>query len=236
MIAVARTAEPTVLRKHSARWLTELKSVMADPNATRARHSKALRRYQHREIKESLVKMFHGKCAYCESLITVVTYGAIEHFYPKAHYVDKTFEWKNLLLSCDKCNDAEHKGDRFLLSDNGHPMLLDPTDEGTDIARHLDFVWDHEARMASVYGRDERGRLVEEVFDLNGVRGRKELIRHRSDCVKKLLVLCTYARENDQEALALLGEACQPNAEYSAFAVSLYSSFLNGEKLSPSLL
>jgi len=207
---------------------------MADRNAniTRARYKKAVSRYQHREIKESLVRMFHGKCAYCESLITVVTYGAIEHFYPKAHYVDKTFEWSNLLLSCDKCNDVEHKGNRFPLDDDGQPMLIDPTHEKTNIPQHLEFVWDHDARLASVYGRDERGRLVEEVFDLNGIRGRKELIRHRSECVKKLVILCAYARENDQKALALLREACQPNAEYSAFAISLCSDFLQGEKTS----
>jgi hypothetical protein len=173
--------------------------------------------------------MFYGKCAYCESQITVVTYGAIEHFYPKARYPDKTFEWSNLLLSCDVCNDAGHKGDDFPLDANGQPVLINPTDGATDISRHLDFVWDSEAGLATVYGRDERGKLVEETFDLNGLRGRKELIRRRSAYVKKLVVLCVFARAGNPEALSLIREACRPEAEYSVFALRLCCELLGDE-------
>jgi hypothetical protein len=166
--------------------------------------------------------MFNGKCAYCESKITVVTYGAIKHFYPKSQYPDLTFTWENLLLSCDKCNDANHKGTNFPLDDiTGNPLLIDPTDGVTDPNTHLEFVWDEMAKLASVYGRDRRGQIVEDIFDLNGLRGRKELINHRSQYIKKLLALLRLAKQGDSEALSLLQEACQLGAEYYAFA-SIY--------------
>ena len=100
-----------------------------------------------------------------------------------------TFEWNNLLLSCDICNDIGHKGNRFPLDTNGNPLLLDPTDGVTNPTVHLEFFWDPVTKLASVYGRDERGKTVEEVFDLNGIRGRKELIACRSNYLNWTLAI-----------------------------------------------
>ena len=238
MIPVARTAPPKVLQRLGAHWLAtlraainELEQVQNDPQATKrdirrakAKKKNAQNKYSHREIKDALVTMFHGKCTYCESSIRVVTYGHIEHFYPKGdpNYVDKTFEWDNLLLSCDVCNDPGHKGTNLPLDADGDPLLIDPTDGVTDPAAHLKFSWAPRTGLASVYGLDERGQEVERVFDLNGVRGRKALIRERSRYVKKLyVILKLYDRRKDgAEALAILQEACQPDAPYSAFALA----------------
>jgi hypothetical protein len=126
-----------------------------------------------------------------------------------------------LLLSCDICNDAGHKGNRFPVDKHGNPLLIDPTDGVTHIAEHLEFLWDAKAGLATVYGRDARGREVEELFDLNGSHGRKELVRHRSEYVKKIVALLHFAQTGSEEARTLLREACQSNAEYSAFACSL---------------
>jgi uncharacterized protein (TIGR02646 family) len=171
-------------------------------------------------VRDALVKMFHGKCAYCESKITVVTYGAIEHFRPKSTHVDLNFTWENLLLSCDLCNDANHKGTRFPLDSQGHPLLIDPTDPVTELSQHLEFFWDAVTGLASVYGRDQRGITVENIFDLNGVRGRTELIAHRSRYVKRLIVLLHLAQSGDQEAITLLQEASTAGTEYTAFAIA----------------
>ena len=208
MIPVTRISEPPVLAKNAARWLEALELIQSNNKATKAQINQAQNKY--------------GKCAYCESKITVVTYGAIKHFYPKSQYPDLTFTWENLLLSCDKCNDANHKGTNFPLDDiTGNPLLIDPTDGVTDPNTHLKFVWDEMAKLASVYGRDQRGTIVEDIFDLNGLRGRKELINHRSQYIKKLLALLRLAKQGDSEALSLLQEACQLGAEYYAFA-SIY--------------
>jgi uncharacterized protein (TIGR02646 family) len=218
VIAIVRTPEPTVLRKYAVKWLANLEAVLADPTASSVQRKKAISRYKHPEVKSALVQLFHGKCAYCESKITAVTYGQIEHFYPKSLYPKQTFDWQNLLLSCDICNDKGHKGERFPLDDQGQPLLIDPTDGRSDISEHLRFLWDSVVGSAVVYGLDVRGRLVEEIFDLNGLRGRMELVRHRSQYIRRLIALCMFATDNNGEALVLLREACSPEAEYSAFA------------------
>lgn len=73
---------------------------------------------------------FHGKCAYCESLIATDQPGDIEHFRPKSKVTDAdnkpilvgtptgrkphpgyywlAYDWKNLLLSCRDCNSVSN--------------------------------------------------------------------------------------------------------------------------------
>ncbi len=222
MIPVTRSAKPTVFKKHAARWLSTLKSLSVDPNATKEQIKHVQNKYRHAQVKDALVEMFYGKCAYCESKIRVVSYGEIEHFFPKSSYPDLTFEWTNLLLSCNVCNNPDHKGTKFPLDVNGNPLLIDPTDGKTDPMVHLEFVWDDIAGLASIYGRDQRGKTVETIFDLNGVRGRKDLINHRSEYIKKLMALLRFAQTGNQEAqkaIDILKDACAPQAEYSAFAL-----------------
>jgi uncharacterized protein (TIGR02646 family) len=219
LISVIRNSQPAALQNNAARWLADFQELSTNPTATKEKIRKAQNKYRHPQVKDALVKMFHGKCAYCESRITVVTYGAIEHFFPKSKYIDLTFEWTNLLLSCDVCNDANHKGANFPLDHEGNPLLIDPTDEITDPNAHLEFIWDAVAGLASIYGRDQRGETVETTFDLNGVRGRKALVDHRSKYVKRLFALLRLAQSGDNEAAALLYESCDPSAEYSAFAL-----------------
>ncbi len=233
MIPILRSAKPAVLKTHSERWLSTLKTLLSNPETPKEKLKGAQEKYRHAQVKETLTKMFHGKCAYCESKLNVVTYGAIEHFFPKSIYVDRTFDWENLLLSCDRCNDANHKGTLFPVDQDGQPLLINPTDGITNPDRHLEFIWDPVAGLASVYGRDERGETVVGIFDLNGVRGRQELIHHRSRYLKKLLALLRLARLGDQEVISLLQEACEASSEYSAFAqvhIRPHLSSLNGSK------
>jgi hypothetical protein len=235
LISVSRIPQPKVLTTNSAKWLANLQEQILHletlenaPNVEETKPKKAKqkqnvenarKKYGHAGVKNALVNMFHGKCAYCESKITVVDFGDIEHFCPKSEYPDLTFEWSNLLFSCAVCNGASHKGTNFPLDVNGNPLLIDPTDGITDPNTHLDFAWDDIAGLANVYGRDDRGKTVENIFDLNGSKGRKELVAHRSEYVKKLLVLLRLAQLDDQEAIDLLQRSCDSSSEYSAFAL-----------------
>jgi len=221
VIPVRRPPAPPALANNGLRWLRELRAAVANPGATRAQVEGARNKYRHPAVKDALVRMFHGKCAYCESKVTVVTYGAIEHFLPKGDplYTHLTFDWNNLLLSCDICNDAGHKGVSFPLDAGGNPLLIDPTVDVPGL--HLLFDWDPAARSANVYGADARGREVVRIFDLNGVRGRKDLIEHRSRYVDMLLTIQKRADQGDARAKSLLREACLPSAEYNAFARAL---------------
>lgn len=71
--------------------------------------------YADGEVKQALIELFNGKCAYCESTFLHVYSGDIEHFRPKAEITEASpntkpgyywlaADWDNLLLSCRNCN------------------------------------------------------------------------------------------------------------------------------------
>jgi len=241
MTPVSRHSEPKVLQKNKSKWLKVLQKALSDlavlkhtPQVTPAELAKAQQKvknaqdkYNQPEIKVALVTMFHGKCAYCESKLTHVSYGEIEHFYPKSAYPDKTFTWENLLLSCSICNNTNHKGVKFPLDEQNNPLLIDPTDGVTNPIDHLIFSWDEAALTASVYGRDLRGQTVVDIFDLNGTRGRVDLLKMRSREVKQLMTLLKFAQHGNPEALTLLTEACEADVPYRAFALNYIKPILD---------
>ena len=79
MIRVTRTKKPDVLTAKEMSWKKKIREASTD-----AARKAAQGKYQHVEVKKALVDMFHEKCAYCESAITHIDYGHIEHFRPKA--------------------------------------------------------------------------------------------------------------------------------------------------------
>jgi uncharacterized protein (TIGR02646 family) len=211
VIKVVRLPKPKILVDKANEWLASWLS--AD---TKVKRDRAERKYQHREIKKTLVQMFSGKCAYCESKITHIDYGHIEHFRPKRGAnarPDLVFEWTNLLLACGICNGTENKSDRFPEDAEGGP-LVNPCDD--DPADHFSFHFDPVAKLASVYGKTGRGVTTEKVLGLN----RAELRDYRSRQICRLAALALYAA-SDAKAAALFHEAKQPDAEYAAFARSL---------------
>ncbi len=59
-------------------------------------------------LKEALLELSGGKCAYCECTLTAESkYMEVEHFEDKHSYPDKVLEWENLLPSCKRCNGAK---------------------------------------------------------------------------------------------------------------------------------
>jgi hypothetical protein len=68
------------------------------------------------EVKELLIDLQLYKYCICESKIGQVSYGNVEHFRPKAGWIQDNekinkpgyywlaYEWNNLLLSCQICN------------------------------------------------------------------------------------------------------------------------------------
>lgn len=104
-----------------------------DPKATVAAtwNNKKSRAWD--DIRAELRRMATGstRCMYCED-----SYGThIEHFYPKATYPERAYEWTNYLLACESCN-SNHKRDQFPIEKN-RPLLIDPT--RTEPAEYLDF-------------------------------------------------------------------------------------------------
>jgi uncharacterized protein (TIGR02646 family) len=134
-------------------------------------------------VVRALDLLFHGKCAWCETLVSEPSDFNVDHYrpregalgldgsYDRAHYHWLAYEWENLYLACPDC--LSLRGSRFPVEgrrarpgtsgealDRERPLLLDPCrDEPDD---HL--VFDD---GGEVYAETERGRHTIEAFNLN---------------------------------------------------------------------
>lgn len=191
MIRIKKPAEaPEVLRKRgipATRRLCE--QLDADPESYRTfRFDSGI--YAHRTVKDALREAQHDKCALCESKVTHITPGDVEHFRPKAGYRQGpgdplvrpgyywlAYEWSNLLLCCQLCN-QRFKGNLFPLARRSRrakshrhdirrekPLLINPATE--DPAEFLEF----RENLIPAIDDNPRGAETIEVFGLN----RKEL-------------------------------------------------------------
>lgn len=129
MRGLQKTAKPQVLVDNDDQWRVDLLAVLAAGN----KPTEAMKgRYRHKQIKDALVKETGGKCAYCESKVRHITHGDIEHVVPKSKVPEKAYDWENLTLACDVCN--ENKGDTYssdpALSQDAliDPYVDDPND------------------------------------------------------------------------------------------------------------
>lgn len=212
MIFIARTPEPAILVAHKAAWLVGLQAAKAASavSGDKSEFKRWQKKYGHRTVKKDLEAMCHSKCSYCESPIAVVTYGDIEHFRPKSRFIGLTYSWDNLLLSCSKCNNKQHKGERFPSVAAGG-RLIDPSLD--DPSAHMEFVYDVVTKQALAKSKSRRGETTIKLFGLNS---RKPLVKARSSLIKKLILLKTY-EHLDPEAAALLAEAKLADEPYLAW-------------------
>lgn len=138
--------------------------------------------YRHTSVRQALHSMQHGKCAYCEVKLSH-HYSRVEHFRPKGGWQQRVgdalakpgywwlaYEWTNLFLSCEDCNER-FKGNLFPVqgaratspSDSlvdELAQLIDPVVE--DPSLHLGFD-EHKAVPLST-----RGQETIDVLGLNG--------------------------------------------------------------------
>lgn len=117
-----------VKRKHVIlQKLQSTSAIEVDKEWKSARQTKAMSKVL------SKLKTMAGareRCMYC-----LDSHGSdIEHFWPKADWPRRMFNWRNLLLCCATC--GRLKGNRFPL-DGIKPLLIDPAKENP--WQHLDF-------------------------------------------------------------------------------------------------
>lgn len=132
-----------------------------------------LNAYRDPAVKQHLVTEAHGKCIYCESKITHVYFGDIEHIKPKSVFPMERLSIDNLGLACALCNNA--KGEFW----NAVTPLLNP------------YVDDPEVELLAFGflimrrpGRD-RSRLSIEKLGLN----RQALLERRRERIELLQAL-----------------------------------------------
>ena len=208
MIHVNRStvAKPEVLDS----WLAETERANARKwfsNPKRHRQERfRFEVYRRPEVRDALNELFHGKCAYCESLIVAAAPIDVELYRPKAGVVESpdhpgywwlASDWDNMLASCADCNrvrshagERAGKGNRFPLLNEAKrafmpgaevdeaPLLLNPCLD--DPEQELVFNWTGEVVSSS-----PRGQATISVLGLN----RPGLVFARQTAAASLKVL-----------------------------------------------
>lgn len=126
--------------------------------------------YRDRPVKDLLLKETSSKCAYCESKLTHVYFGDVEHIIPKSVEPSLRFEYQNLTLVCAVCNNS--KRDYFSPE---VPIINPYTDNPEDCLIPLGPL------VYSSPGH-ERARVTEWKLKLN----RTELIERRTERLESL--------------------------------------------------
>ncbi len=223
MIRVTRIAKPEILSKKEVIWTKELQNALAEFRKNkipknRKKLNSAFNKYKHKQIKDSLRMMFVGKCAYCESHISHVGYGHIEHYQPKSKFPERCFDWDNLLLGCEICNGKRYKGDKFPDSHENGPFVNPVTENPDDF---FDFEFDPNTGTANVIPKNNRALTTEKELGLN----RPELLIHRSSVVRKMVFAALKAKDGDQDGIKEIRKCCRQEDEYAAFARALVKRF-----------
>ena len=175
-------------------------------------------------LKESLMGLSHGKCAYCEcSLKKESNYMEVDHFEDKHQYPDKVMDWDNLLPSCKHCN--VHK----LTHDVKKDPIVNPFVDNPN--EHLYFQY------FRYKAKDVKGENTISVLDLND--GERRLVDTRFEIgnalqksLEELLIkLDLYQKKpTTMNKNKLVGAVintirqCMPESEYSALCATVLHS------------
>ena len=132
MIKTILTNIPQVLHDNHKAWTDELLLLVNQHGGydkiPKESKDKAVNKYRHSDIQDSVIAMTKGKCVFCESFIETVDYPNIEHFHPKSLYPEHAFEWGNLFPSCRKCNIPKGNTD----TKNTTPLIHPSNDDGEE--------------------------------------------------------------------------------------------------------
>lgn len=178
----------------------------------RCPNPKALKRnYKHPDIKKAIKGDSFGKCIYCESKISHVYFGDIEHIKPKSKFPELEFDWNNLGYVCAKCNNE--KSDKW---DDQCPFI------NPYIEDPLYFLCAVGIFIYHLAG-NKRGEITEKEIDLN----RSELIEMRKERIDSIRTLADKYNNETSAALkgTLLKELKKELADdkpYSACARSIF--------------
>lgn len=203
--------------------------------------------YGSKSVKNALIKAQHGKCFLCESKITHISYGDVEHFRPKGGsrqtadqkemkvpgYYWLAYDWKNLFLACQLCNQRfkknlfplENPAERAVSHESDvikeKPLFINPETENPEV-----FI-SFRGEIAFAVGANIRGETTIEATGIN----RDELKEMRLATLKKLKKIYVLANLNpripeSEEALKYMEECRADSHEYaSAVRANLENGF-----------
>jgi 5-methylcytosine-specific restriction endonuclease McrA len=208
MIRLQKGDKPEILKNRAAEWTaTIVDKIARGETPTQAEKT----RYRRPEIKDALVAETSGKCAYCESKLLHIHHGDVEHIFPKSLDPKKTFEWENLTLACEICNQNKSALDPHI------EFIVDPYNR--EPSDHLIFIG------SLVYSRGTNfGTSTRSILDLN----RAELAERREEHLERLMAIYENLLRADVPLVAkkaiygdLKNRVAGPAAAYTAMARAL---------------
>ncbi len=201
MIAITRPPAPPEFEKLKS---LEGKLKESFENKNRQKRLEFNFSYFSKIAKEPLEKLFNNKCAYCESSLMEFA-SAIECFRPKGgakdfnnqyypdHYWWLAYEWENLFLACQHCNNSKKnlfpiEGERGDFGESSsdlqkkeRPLIINPCFDNPE--EHLEY----DLETGEVKGLTKKGKVTIDIFGLNRI----ELKNIRSHIIKLLRVFLT---------------------------------------------
>lgn len=174
-------------------------------------------------LKECLLDLSNGKCAYCEcNLREESKYMEVEHFEDKDTYPDKVLEWSNLLPSCKRCNGA--KSTHNVIT---HPIVnpfVDPPSNHLYLDLYRIRYKDIKGKTTiDILGLNHPERAVRKRFDVG--QGLEKLIEITED---RLDMYENNSSTRHKNRLLIIVEEllneCQPKAIYSATCATILHS------------
>lgn len=207
MIKLTKGNVPEVLKINATAWTEEfLCKIRSGVKPSDGESS----RYRLPQVKAALLSETHGKCAYCESKLRHIHHGDVEHISPKSLDPARRFEWENLTIACEMCN--QNKSNKDPIAEH----IIDPYN--IDPAEHIIFLGAILYPLGSTHGKNTAILL-----DLN----RTELVERRQERLDQVMSICETILRTDLPIVTrrailenLVSEDAAPQASYSAMTKS----------------
>lgn len=163
--------------------------------------------YKHPINKAALIAASFDKCMYCESKISHVYFGDVEHIKPKGKFSELEFDWDNLGYVCARCNSV--KKDKY----NASNPIINPYNENPE---------DHIIALGAVIAvKNNSGKGKVTIQESTGVHlNRPGLIERRLEKMKNIemiIDICSHLEESNYK-ISILNELKKEgdiNKEYS---------------------
>lgn len=239
MISIKKPKEPPILsgtgKTETDNLCLEFTNHKADYESGAAKFKFNSKIYGSKSVKNALIKAQHGKCFLCESKVTHIAYGDVEHFRPKGGsqqsadekklkvpgYYWLAYVWENLFFACQICNQRfkknlfplENPKDRATSHESDlkkeKTLLINPETENPE-----NFI-SFRGEIPFAVDGNLRGKTTIEVTEIN----RSELNEMRLTKLKTLKMVYILATSNapeSEDAKKLLQKVQADSHEYAS--------------------